>query len=158
MAALAPSDVTKPSSPLSVGGAVGVRLTELATTAPEYRQIGTEGPGGPTSTGTRDEPRLRLVRTAEPAPSASPTKRQSIKGVVDDVVGDRARVSLFYAGRANRFLFDAQDFSDASAAYPGALFEIIVGSDLGYTIIHSIEEEAATRSAAPPPDLTFLDE
>ncbi|HXJ92552.1 MAG TPA: hypothetical protein VMT20_06680 [Terriglobia bacterium] len=85
-------------------------------------------------------------------------KRQSVKGVVDQVEGELAHVTLFYAGRPNDFLLDAADLSDAGAGYPGALFEITIRSDLGYSIVHSVEEEVAARKAAPPPDLTFLDE
>jgi hypothetical protein len=77
---------------------------------------------------------------------------------VDHIEGNCARVALFYAGRSNDFLLNAADLSNAGAGYPGALFEIIIRSDLGYSIVHSVEEEVAARNAAPPPDLTFLDE
>jgi hypothetical protein len=154
MAALAQSNVTT-SLP---GDLVLGKQTETAPITSEYRQIGTYAPAARTEASTSEPPQIRSIGPAEAPPSAAVAKYQSVKGVVDHVEGDRARVTLFYAGRSNDFVLDTNDLSNAGAGYPGALFEIVVRSDLGYSIVHSVEEEAAARRGAPPPDLAFLDE
>lgn len=124
------------------------------------RQIGGVTPIFRTEVGGSREPVLTDVGLAAAAPSLSTSAaaQHTVKGVVDDLEGSHARVTLFYGGRENRFLLDAHDLEAAGVAYPGALFQIVIENNFAYRIVHSAEEEEAARKKAPRPDLSFLDE
>jgi hypothetical protein len=89
--------------------------------------------------------------------ATSAARSFSVRGVVDNIEGNQVSATLFYGGRENPFLFDLLEINAAGAGYPGAIFEILVGSALDYKIVHLGAEEEAAREAAPPPDLSFLD-
>lgn len=85
------------------------------------------------------------------------TAQLRVRGVVDDLDGELARVTLMYADRENPFVFDLNELEAAGADYAGALFEVVIGPSLEYNIVHLAAEEEAARKAAPPLDLSFLD-
>lgn len=118
--------------------------------------------GGSTSNpkqgGELDGIQANLLTSFERASSQSSLVEYSVNGVVEDIEGSYASVILLYGGRENQFLFEVDDLQRAGAAYPGALIKISVGSDFGYKLVHSAEQEAVARNEAPPPDLSFLDE
>jgi hypothetical protein len=89
--------------------------------------------------------------------ATSAARSCAVRGVVDDIEGNQVKATLFYGGRENPFLFDLLEINAAGAGYPGAIFEILVGSALDYKIVHLEAEEEAARKAALPPDLSFLD-
>ncbi|MGH9403328.1 MAG: hypothetical protein ACRD2P_14610 [Terriglobia bacterium] len=146
---------SQPPSLLTPWGATSSGSTDVEPTRPGYYKI-------------RDVILTPLTEAQSPGDGESKefTKEASqvtseaerpVKGVVSELDGSHARVTLFYGGRDNDFLLDVRDLDVAGASYPGALFEIIIGTDYSYKIVHSGEEEAVARREAPPPDLSFLD-
>ena len=124
----------------------------------DYRPIGGVAPGLQTETDGSRQRSVSMQDAVLAVPSTPAAPEHSVKGVVDDIEGDHARATLSYGGRENRFLLNIDDLKVAGAAYPGALFEIIISGDFSYKIVHSVEEEEAARREAPLPDLSFLDE
>jgi hypothetical protein len=82
---------------------------------------------------------------------------ESFKGVIDSLDGYRVRVILDGAREPLILILQAGKFWDSGASYPGALFEITIAEDLSYSVVHSVQEEAEARRAAPQPNLDFLD-
>jgi len=134
-----------------------VRLTDLPSEGSAARPVATQRPVTSTEIGGSSRGHAFRLEAAVASRAASTTPVPSVRGVVDEIEGGHARVNLSYSGRDNPFLFDLHELEAAGAAYPGALFEVVVGPAFQYKIVHLEEEEEAARRAALPPDLSFLD-
>jgi hypothetical protein len=87
--------------------------------------------------------------------------QQRFRGVVDQVESTSSRVTLFYDGRENKFLFPTLFLETYGISYAGALFEIILKRQDAfqtYEFVHLKQEEERARRESNPLDLSFLDD